>query len=154
MDYFMLRIVILFTALIVIGICTGAGWYEQAVLDTVWPKKPSIVRPVEGGVNRKLFWVPANILAVSSLLGSLWASWLSDFARLFVFVAIGLFAMINIATVSYFAPHVLRVEKDSILPSDSSSLRWVRLSRLRTPLSLGATIALSIAITHVLGSHF
>ena len=44
-----------FVALIVTGCLIGAGIYEQSVLDTAWPHRPSIVRPVEGGANRKLF---------------------------------------------------------------------------------------------------
>ena len=41
----------LVVALIVTGCLTGAGIYEQSVLDTAWPHRPSIVRPVEGGAE-------------------------------------------------------------------------------------------------------
>jgi hypothetical protein len=67
MDHFTWRLVALIAALIVSGCLTGAGIYEQSVLNIAWPRKPSIVRPVEGGANHKLFWVSANIVAIVAL---------------------------------------------------------------------------------------
>jgi hypothetical protein len=124
---------------------TGGGWYEQGVLDSAWPNKPAIVRPVEGGANRKLFWVPANIFAVLTLLAALWASWPAPGARYVAFVAIGFYAVINAVTVCFFAPAVLQVEKNGVADNDPTSIRWVRLSRWRTPLSLGVNASLIIA---------
>jgi len=136
------RLAVLIVALIVTGCLTGAGIYEQLVLDTAWPHKPSIVRPVEGGANRKLFWVPANIAAVVTLLLALLASWCVASARYATLVAVGLFAVVDLVTVAYFGPAVLRVEKSFPPPSDPSSLAWVRRSRWRTVLSLGVSAAL------------
>jgi len=124
---------------------TGAGVYEQIVLDTAWPRTPSIVRPSEGGANRKLFWVPANLVAVLALLIAVWAAWPVTAARNAALTAIGLFAIINAATIGYFAPAVLRVERNSVPPDAASSWRWVRLSRLRTVLALGVNISLAVA---------
>ena len=146
MDLVPWRFAALVIALIVSGCLTGAGIYEQSVLDTAWPSKPSIVRPVEGGVNRKLFWVPANISAVATLLVALMATWPMAFARDATLVAIGLFAVINGVTVTYFGPAVLRVERSSVPADDPSSLAWVRRSRWRTPLSLGVSTALGVDI--------
>ena len=152
MDHFTWRLVALIAALIVTGCLTGAGIYEQSVLDTAWPRKPSIVRPVEGGANRKLFWVPANIVAIVVLFLSLWAAWPVAGARNASLVAIGLFAVINAVTVAYFGPAVLRVEKVSVPPDDPASFAWVRRSRWRTPLSLGINIALGFAVAAVTAS--
>jgi len=149
MDHFTWRLVALITALIVTGFLTGAGIYEQSVLDTAWPRTPSIVRPVEGGANRKLFWVPANIVAIGALFLALWAAWPVEVARNASFVAIGLFAIINVVTVVYFGPAVLRVEKVSVPPNDPASFAWVRRSRWRTPLSLGVNVALGFAAVAV-----
>jgi len=85
---------------------TGGGIYEQAVLDTAWPRKPSIVRPAEGGANRKLFWVPANICALVILVLAVLASWPLELARNATLVAAGLFAVINLVTVAYFGREV------------------------------------------------
>jgi hypothetical protein len=140
-----LRLIALFVALVATAFLTGGGWYEQAVLDSAWPKKPAIVRPAEGGANRKLFWVPANILAVAALLAALWASWPGPGARAAMFAAVGFYAVINVVTVGFFGPAVLRVEKSGVAPNDPASIRWVRLSRWRTPLALGANVSLGIA---------
>jgi hypothetical protein len=128
---------------------TGAGVYEQIVLDTAWPRTPSIVRPSEGGANRKLFWVPANIVAILTLLLALWASWPVTAARHAALVAIGLFAIINAVTIGYFAPAVLRVERNSVSPDAASSFQWVRLSRLRSVLAIGVNAALAFAAAFV-----
>jgi hypothetical protein len=145
MDNLELRLTALLMALVATAFLTGAGWYEQAVLDSAWPKKPAIVRPVEGGANRKLFWVPANILAVVFLLAALWASWPAADARSAVFAAIGFYAVINALTVGFFGPAVLRVEKQGVATNDPASIRWVRLSRWRTPLAFGVNVSLIIA---------
>src|SRR6266481_4735723 len=92
------RLAVLIVALIVTGCLTGAGIYEQLVLDTAWPHKPSIVRPIEGGADRKL-------------LLALLASWCVASARYATLVAVGLFAVVDLVTVAYFGPAVLRVEK-------------------------------------------
>ena len=90
--------------------------------------------------------MPANIAAVVSLLLALVAPWPVAPARTATLVAVGLFAVINLVTVSYFGRAVLRVEKSAPPPDDPSSLAWVRRSRWRTPLSLGVNIALGVAI--------
>jgi hypothetical protein len=145
MDHAMPRVAILLLALVVSGCMTGAGLYEQVVLDPAWPRTPSIVRPSEGGANRKLFWVPANIVAVLVLLVALWAAWPVAAARNAALIAIGFFAIINAVTIGYFGPAVLRVERYSVAPDAPSSLRWVRLSRWRTPLAIAVNIALAFA---------
>jgi hypothetical protein len=145
MDHIMLRLAIVLLALVASGCMTGAGIYEQAVLDTAWPSTPSIVRPSEGGANRKLFWVPANIIAIISLVLALWAAWPLPAARNAALAALCLFGIINAATIGYFAPAVLRVERHSVSPDAPSSWRWVRLSRCRTLLAIGVNITLAFA---------
>ena len=140
------RLAALIVALIVTRCLTVGCIYEQSVVDTAWPRKPSIVRPVGGGANRKLFWVPANIVAIVTLLSALVAAWPTASARYATLVAVGLFAVINLVTVAYFGPAVLRAEKSSPPPDYPSSLAWVRRSHWRTPLSLGVNAALGVAI--------
>jgi hypothetical protein len=121
-----LRLIALLVALVATAFLTGGGWYEQAVLDSAGPKKPAIVRPAEGGANRKLFWVPANILAVAALLAALWASWPAPGARAAMLAAVGFYAVINVVTFGFFGPAVLRVEKSGVAPHDPASIRPCR----------------------------
>jgi hypothetical protein len=143
-DHRVLQLSLVLAALAATAFLTGAGVYEQLVVDTAWPQKPAIVRPVEGGVNRKLFWVPANILGLVTLLAAVWASWPVGGARTGAVIALGLFLLINAVTIGYFAPAVLRVEKEGIKPNAAPARRWVQLTRLRTPLALGVNVALAI----------
>ena len=142
----MIRLVILEISVVAVSALLGAGVYEQTVLDPAWPAKPSIVRPAEGGVSRKRFWVPGNITVVLALLASVWASWLDARSRLASIIALALFLVINAVTVLYFAPAVLSVERDGIEADALASRRWVALSRLRTPLALGVVVSLAVAV--------
>jgi hypothetical protein len=152
MDHRILQLALVLAALAATALLTGAGVYEQVVLDTAWLRKPAIVRPIEGGVNRKLFWVPANIVGLLALVVALWASWPVGGARTGAIIALGFFLLINAVTVGYFAPAVLRVEKEGIEPNAPAARRWVQLSRLRTPLALGVNVALAATAILLSGS--
>src|SRR4051812_24575088 len=152
MDQPVSRLAVLLLGLAVTGCLTGAGACEQAVLDSAWPHKPSIVRPAEGGANRKRFWVPANIAGVLALLLAGWAAWPVTAARYATLTGIALFIVINAVTIAYFAPAVLRVERHSATADDPASLRWVRLSRWRTLLSLGVNASLAFAALLLAGA--
>jgi hypothetical protein len=146
MSLFEFRLTLLLIALLATALLTGAGWYEQAVLDTVWPARPDIVRPAQGGASRKRFWVPANILAVATLLPALWVAWPILSVRYAVLAAVACSIAINIATIRFFGPRVLTVERHGVAPNDPSSLRWVRLSRWRTPAALTLNVALIVGV--------
>jgi len=146
MDRVDVQIASVLVALIASAFLTGAGWYEQAVLDPAWPHKPELVRPALGGANRKRFWVPANALGSLSLVAALWTTWPVASARAAILVAFACSIAINAVTIGFFAPAVLRVERDGVAPDAPGSRRWVRLSRLRTPLALGVNAGLAVAI--------
>jgi hypothetical protein len=148
MDPFEARLEILIVALVVSGMMTGAGLYEQSVLDTAWPARPDLVRPSEGGVNRKHFWVPGNVVAIAALLAAAGAAWPIPKARYAVLAALGLFALINLVTVSYFGPAVLRVERVAPPRDDPASSAWVQRSRWRTPLALAVNAAMALALLY------
>jgi hypothetical protein len=114
MDNPELRLIALLVALVATAFLTGAGWYEQAVLDTAWPKKPAIVRPAEGGANRKLFWVPANIFAVVTLLSGRLGQRLAPVTQ----------------------PSLLSAFMLSSMPSQSGSSRLLSFTSRRTALPL------------------
>jgi len=143
---FELRMFIILLALLTTSMLAGAGVYEQAVLDRAWPARPDIVRPADGGADRKRYWVPANMLAVVAMIAAIWAAWPVPPARSWVLRAAVCSLVINVATVGYFAPRVLRVERDGIAPNDPRSTRWVSLSRWRTPVAIVLDFCLIVAV--------
>ena len=124
----------------------GASVYEESVLDPVWPGKPEIVRPIEGGANRKLFWIPADLIAIVCLLTATWAAWPTADARDAVLVAVGLYAINIGVSVAYFVPELLKVERMGIQPDDPSSRTWVRRNRWRGAIFICTNVALSLAV--------
>jgi hypothetical protein len=132
-------------ALCATAFLTAGGWYEQVVLDSAWPRNPDLVRPATGGANRKKFWIPAHASGAVALALALWAAWPVAVARDATLVAVAFYILITLVTVRYFAPAVLKVERDSVEPNAPSSLTWVRRSRWRMPLAVGMNIALAVA---------
>ena len=152
MEPFTFRLAALIFALTVTAALTGAAIYEQSVLDPVWPRNPSLVRPREGGVHRKPFWVPANIAGILSLVFAVWAGWPVPSVRNATLLAAGLFLVIIVATAIYFVPGVLRVENTPVPPNDPASLAWVRHTHWRLPFALGANISLAVAIVRAIAT--
>lgn len=97
-------------------------------------------------MNRKRLWVPGNIIVILALISGTWAAWPAARARFAAIAALVLFFAINAVTVVYFAPAVLRVERDGVAPNAPASRRWVMLSRLRTPLALAVVVCLAAAV--------
>ena len=140
------------SALVSTSALAGASLYEESVLDLVWPRRPDIVRPIEGGANRKLFWVPADIIAITSLLAATWAAWPVSSTRNAVLVAVTLYSINVGISAAYFVPELLKVERVGIQPDDLSSRTWVRRNRWRGAILICATIALSLAVASLAGS--
>jgi hypothetical protein len=143
---FELRMFVVLLALLATSMLAGAGVYEQVVLDPAWPARPDIVRPTNGGADRKRYWLPSNILAVVAMSAAIWAAWPVPSARSWVLGAAVCSLVINVATVGYFAPRVLRVERDGVVPNDPRSTRWVALSRWRTPVAIVLDLCLIAAV--------
>jgi hypothetical protein len=74
-DHLTWRPAAILAALAATGALMGASLYEDSVLDPVWPRKPSIVSPIEGGATRKLFGVDPDIIASTSLVVATSAAW-------------------------------------------------------------------------------
>lgn len=145
-----LRVSIVLFALLATSMLAGAGLYEQAVIDPSWPAKPELVRPLQGGVSRKRYWVPANIVAVLAIVAAIWAAWPRGLARNWAIVAAACSFVVNLLTISYFAPRVLRVERYGVPANHASSIRWVALSRLRTPIALALAVCLMMSALSLL----
>ena len=141
-----IRMFVVLLALLATSMLAGAGMYEQFVLDPAWPARPDIVRPANGGANRKRYWVPSNVFAVVAMIAAIWATWPIPPARSWVLCAAACSLVINIATVAYFAPRLLRVEQHGISPNDPSSTRWVVLGRWRTLVAIILDFCLIVAV--------
>ncbi len=139
------KLAAILVALCATAILTGGGWYEQAVLDSAWPRNPNLVRPAEGGANRKKFWIPAHVSGAASLALALWGAWSAVLARNATLTAIAIYILITLVTVGYFAPAVLKVERDCVEPNASSSFAWVRRSRWRMVLAVSMNLAMVVA---------
>jgi hypothetical protein len=153
MDHLTWRFAVLLSALVSTSAVTGAALYEESVLDTVWPHRPDIVRPIEGGANRKLFWVPADLVAVISMLAATWAAWPVSDARDAVLFAAALYVINAGISAVYFVPALLSVERIGTAPDDPASRAWVRRNRWRGALLFGTTVALSVAVVSLAGVH-
>ncbi len=138
-------------ALVSTSALTGAALYEESVLDLAWPRRPDIVRPVAGGANRKLFWIPADLVAIVSLAAATWAAWPVNDSRNAVLVAVGLYAINIVVSLTYFVPELQKVERFGIEPDAQSSRRWVRRNRWRGLLLVCTAVALSLALSWLPG---
>jgi hypothetical protein len=83
------------------------------------------------------------------MIAAIWAAWPQASARAWIIGAAACSLVINVATVRYFAPRVLRVERDGVAPNDPSSLQWVALSRLRTPIAIALDICLIMSVVRL-----
>src|SRR5258708_1108284 len=101
------------------ALLSGGGFFEQAVLDPLSPPPPSLVRPSEGGANRKRFWIPAHAAAGISFAVGLWGAWPSPSSRLAALIAVGIYLVITFFTVTYFAPAVIRLEKATSIDANA-----------------------------------
>lgn len=133
-----------FTAALAL-ISLGGGLYEMSVVDPSWPARLDIVQPSKGGILRRRFWIPAHVAFEICLLGSLFLTWHVAAIRHALLIAIASHATMRIWSAFDFIPKALRQEVAE--PSEevhSTSLAWVRRSRLRVPLDLvtcGATLS-------------
>jgi hypothetical protein len=146
------RLAVILCALISTSALTGAALYEESVLDTAWPRKPDLVRPIEGGANRKRFWVPADLVAIVSLLTATWAAWPVSDTRHAVLVGVGLYAINVVVSATYFVPELLRVERTGTPPDDPSSRSWVRRNRWRGAILICTSVALGFAAASLAGA--
>jgi hypothetical protein len=152
MDHLTWRFVAILSALISTSALMGASFYEESVLDLAWPRRPDIVRPKEGGANRKLFWIPADLIALICLAAATWAVWPVAGARTAVLAAVGLYAINIVVSVAYFVPELLKVERHGAEPDAASSRTWVRRNRWRGVIFVCITMALSIALVRLPGT--
>jgi hypothetical protein len=134
-------------ALLFVAFALGASLYEHLAVDTVWPDHPQVIQPDQGGINRKLFWIPMHVVLTLALIAALVSGWVWPGVRRQLWIAIGCYAVMRVWSGLYFIPVALQFEADAAAgPALREAARtWVLLSMLRAPLLIGSLIALARA---------
>lgn len=133
-------------ALVVALLMLGASLYEHLVIDPFWPDNPALIRPEEGGVDRKLVWIPLHAAITVLLPLALWAAWRTPARRAIVGAAVA-YLVARVWSIVYFIPHALRYEEPGA-PLDGAGT-WIGLSILRFPLITACAILLWFASRRV-----
>ena len=139
------------SAVVLGAITLGGGIYETLLVDRVWPDNPALIQPGRGGIDRKLFWMPAHTLFELALFLTLWMVWSAADARWWTVAALVVHFGARAWSFAYFIPRALRFEKLGKLTEEQrhEALRWTRLSRFRPMLEAASIVALCVAISHI-----
>jgi hypothetical protein len=132
------------------SISLGGGLYEFSVVDPAWPRRPDLIQPVRGGVDRKWFWIPAHVVFELALIASLVAAWSHAEIRSWLWVAFASHAIMRVWSGVDFIPKALafeRAEPGTI--TEGAARRWTRRSRFRMALDLMTCGAMLAALVHV-----
>src|SRR3954469_10928838 len=125
----------------------GGGLYECLVVDPVWPKRPGIVQPRNGGVSRARFWVPVHTVFEVLLIVTLIAAWSDAGVRTALLVALVSHAVMRVGSLADFVPKAVAFEKaDPAMVDEASAVRWTRRSLLRLPLDVITCVAMLTAL--------
>jgi hypothetical protein len=113
----------------------GGGLYEYRVLDPVWPHRPAIIQPRNGGVSRRRFWIPAHVAFELTLIAAIVTSWSHPPVRAALFAAVASHAAMRIWSFADFIPKAAAFEKaDPATIDRDAAARWSRRSLFRLPL--------------------
>ena len=128
----------------------GGALYEALVIDTAWPKNPSLIQPQQGGVLRTRFWIPAHVALELTLMAAIALNWASSHMRFLLLSAFACQAMMRIWSFMDFIPKALAFERmppESV--SETAARAWTARSLMRLPFSLAVT---GLAFAAVLAS--
>ena len=130
----------------------GGGLYEFSVIDRAWPRRPDIIQPVRGGVDRKWFWIPAHVAFELTLVASLLATWSHPDVRFWLWIALASHALMRVWSGLDFIPKALAFERaDPAVIDEDMARQWTRRSRLRMPLDVITCSAMLAALVHAAG---
>ena len=125
----------------------GGGLYEFLVVDPVWPKRPGIIQPRNGGVSRARFWVPVHTAFEVLLIITLVTAWGEADVRAALLVALVSHAAMRVWSLAEFVPKAVAFEKaDPATVDETSAVRWTRRSLLRLPLDVITCVAMLAAL--------
>jgi hypothetical protein len=118
-------------------ISLGGGLYEFLVVDPYWPRRPDLIQPSRGGINRKRFWIPAHTAFEVVLLLSLWLTWPQAQIRGWLLAGLASHAVMRLWSAFDFIPKALAFERtDPATIAEPVGRRWTRRSLCRLPLDL------------------
>jgi hypothetical protein len=111
----------------------------------------ALIQPSRGGIDRKLFWMPAHTLYELALFLTLWMLWSVNAARWWTVAALVVHFAARAWSIAYFIPRAMRFEKLGDLTAEQrhEALHWTQLSRCRPALEAVSIVALCMAILHV-----
>lgn len=113
----------------------GGGVYEYLVLDPVWPKRPAVVQPRNGGVSRRRFWIPTHAAFEVSLVIALISCWGQPHVRTALLIAVASHLAMRVWSLVDFIPKAVAFERgDPATIERAAAERWARRSLLRLPL--------------------
>ena len=125
----------------------GGGLYETVVVDPVWPKRPGIIQPRNGGISRRRFWIPVHTVFEVLLIVSLIAAWSEPDVRLALLVALVSHAAMRVWSLLDFVPKAVEFEKADPASVDEDAARaWTRRSLARIALDLLTGVAMLAAL--------
>lgn len=140
-------LVLIAVATLMACIALGGGLYEFLVVDPVWPKRPGIIQPRNGGVSRARFWLPAHTVFEVLLIVALVAAWRDADVRTALLVALVSHAAMRLWSLFDFVPKALAFEKaDPADVDEAAAVRWTRRSLLRLPLDVITCVAMIAAL--------
>ena len=127
-------------------ISIGGGLYEFSVVDPHWPKRLDIIQPARGGINRKMFWIPAHAIFELLLIASLIIWWGETSVRSLLLTAAASHTVMRLWSAFDFVPKAQAFEKADDAPDIEKRARaWSRRSRWRFPLDMTTCSALMLA---------
>ena len=125
----------------------GGGLYEAVVVDPVWPKRPGIIQPRNGGISRRRFWIPAHTALEVLLIVALITSWREPDVRLALLVAVVSHAVMRVWSLLDFVPKAVAFEKaDPASVDEDAAVAWTRRSLARLALDLVTCVAMLAAL--------
>lgn len=125
----------------------GGGLYEFSVVDPFWPRRPEIVQPARGGIDRKRFWIPIHVAFELTLIVALVLTWPQAEMRFWLLTALVSHAVMRIWSAFDFIPKALAFERADAAPiTEAEARNWTRRSRLRLPLDLITCGAMLMAV--------
>jgi hypothetical protein len=137
----LISIAMLLLLVINLGVAVGAGFYEMRVVVPVWASAlPRSLLSPESGLS---FWMYVTTGPLTLLtLGNAVAAWETESAaRTWWLIAVIIVALERIATVAYFVPTMLAMQRDQSAPSEfvnAKFARWAALNYARNAASLVA----------------
>lgn len=126
----------------------GGGLYEVLVIDPCWPRRPDLIQPGRGGINRKRFWIPAHTGFELTLIASLVLAWNMADLRWWILAAMCAHGAMRIWSMLDFIPKALAFERADIV-DEGAAQAWTRRSRFRIPLDLVTSFSLLAGVWNV-----